>query len=98
MLGGCADNMLLVGVQPVDLEDYGGSLRDAVRACIPEALTIAADYLNDRGFALTRRDTPVDGGVMTPGLELDRYEADRPDQHQACRIGDARVLQRSLGP
>ena len=45
LLGGCAGNMLLVGVQPVELEDYGGSLRPAVRDRIPQALEIAANYL-----------------------------------------------------
>ena len=50
LLGGCAANMLLIGVQPVELEDYGRSLRPQVRECIPKALDIAAAYL-----ARTRR-------------------------------------------
>jgi hydrogenase maturation protease len=94
LLGGCAENMLLVGVQPVELEDYGGSLRDAVRTQIDPALTVAADYLARHGIVLTRRATPQPGDVITPGLELARYEADRPDARDACRIGDARVLNR----
>lgn len=95
MLGGCAQQMLLVGVQPVELEDYGGSLRDEVRRQVPEALAIAARYLQDKGCPIQPLDTPRPADVITPGLELERYEADRPDQTQACRIGDARVLTRA---
>ena len=41
LLGDCAENMLLIGVQPVEMEDYGGSLRPEVREQIPEALAVA---------------------------------------------------------
>ncbi len=37
--------MVLIGCQPVELEDYGGGLRPAVAARIPEALAIARDIL-----------------------------------------------------
>jgi hydrogenase maturation protease len=96
LLGGCATNMLLVGVQPVELEDYGGSLRPSVRAQIAPALDVAVDYFARHSIELIRRDEPLASDVITPGLELDRYEADRPDSAEACRIGDARVLSRSL--
>jgi hydrogenase maturation protease len=96
LLGGCAENMLLIGVQPVELEDYGGSLRPAVRARIPAALALAAEYLADRGFAVRARETAVPGDVITPGLDLASYEAGRPDATAACRHGDGRVLVRAL--
>lgn len=98
LLGGCADNMLLVGVQPVELEDYGGSLRPAVRAVIPRALEVAANYLGNHGLELVERgsDDPPPG-VITPGLDLDSYESGRPDDRQACRHGDRRVLNRAAG-
>ncbi|MEE4192472.1 MAG: HyaD/HybD family hydrogenase maturation endopeptidase [Halieaceae bacterium] len=95
LLGDCAENMLLVGVQPVELEDYGGSLRPAVRAQIPRCLEIAADFLAGFGIELTPLDQPGKTSIITPGLELERYEADRPDSNSACRQGDARVLQRA---
>lgn len=95
LLGGCAQNMLLVGVQPFELEDYGGSLRAGVRAQIAPALDVAIAYFAEHGFVLAPRSTPVASSVITPGLELVRYEADRPDSSSACRIGDARVLSRS---
>ena len=94
LLGGCAGHMLLIGVQPVELEDYGGSLRPAVRARIPEALALAADYLREHGIELAPRTAQGPGDVITPGLDLASYEAGRPDGAAACRGGDARVLNR----
>jgi hydrogenase maturation protease len=95
LLGGCAGNMLLIGVQPVELEDYGGSLRPAVKARIPEALDIAADYLAGFGFALRENTARLSQPVITPGLELEAYESGRPDERNACRQGDARVLEKA---
>ena len=95
LLGGCAEEMLLVGAQPLELEDYGGSLRAPVRACIEPALAVAATWLAERGVALRERDrTDPSASVMTPGLELEHYEAGRPAAEDACRTGDARVLTR----
>jgi hydrogenase maturation protease len=98
LLGGCAKNMLLVGVQPVEMEDYGGSLRDRVREQIAPSLDIAVAYFAEHGIELTRRDVPVASDVITPGLELTSYEAQRPDSSRACRVGDGRVLSRSQVP
>jgi hydrogenase maturation protease len=97
LLGGCAANMLLIGVQPVELEDYGGSLRPQVRACIPRALEIAAGYLAGYGITLTPRSAGESAGVITPGLDLASYESGRPDESSAWRHGDERVLNRSYG-
>ena len=94
LLGGCAENMLLVGVQPVELEDYGGSLRAAVKSQIPAALDIARDYLHDHGFALTESTARPDQPIIAPALDLANYEQGRPDGDDACRHGDARVLER----
>ena len=98
LLGGCSEHMLLVGVQPTELEDYGGSLRPEVRDRIPEALSIAATFLGAHGITLKKRQAPVAGDVMTPGLDLGTYETGRPDASVACRVGDARVLNRSASP
>ena len=95
LLGGCAENMLLIGVQPVELEDYGGSLRPAVRSRIDEALALAAEYLVERGFDIRAREQAIASDVITPGLELANYEAGRPDAATACRHGDGRVLARA---
>ncbi len=95
LLGGCAEHILLIGVQPVELEDYGGSLRPEVHARIPEALGHAVQFLAEHGIGLAPRSMAAPTDVITPGLELEGYEDNRPDEQQACRVGDARVLSRS---
>ncbi len=95
LLGGCSEHILLIGVQPVELEDYGGSLRPEVHAKIPEALQHAVRFLARHGIELTPRSEAMPTDVITPGLELECYEENRPDEQQACRVGDARVLSRS---
>lgn len=97
LLGGCAERMLLVGVQPVELEDYGGSLRPAVKRRIPEALDLAVNYLSDFGIEVAPRKTRAECPVIAPGLDLANYETGRPGETEACRLGDARVLSRSRG-
>lgn len=96
LLGGCARRMVLIGVQPVELEDYGGSLRPEVAAAIDTALELAEAYLAAAGIALVVREgAPRQVDVITPGLDLDSYEQGRPDDAAACRFGDERVLSRS---
>jgi len=91
--GDAPERVTLVGVQPEELEDLGGSLRARVKACIPAAVDIAARELADWGFAGRHR---APGETFPPlnasMLALDLYERDRPDEASACRIGDARVL------
>ncbi len=95
LLGDCAENMLLIGVQPVELEDYGGSLRPEVKAQIPAALDVARNYLTGFGILLEEARGKSGASIITPGLELAAYEAERPDSDSACRQGDARVLARA---
>lgn len=87
------ERMLLIGVQPVELEDFGGSLRPEVHARIAEAVDIAAQRLRDWGVALTPRaphHPPV--RLNDDALALAAYEAGRPSPALACRIGDERFL------
>jgi hydrogenase maturation protease len=85
-------SVVLIGVQPVELEDFGGSLRAAVREQIPPALQLAVDRLAGWGLpARPRSRAPV--AVDSP-LGLDRYERERPSAEDACRIGDARFMTR----
>jgi hydrogenase maturation protease len=94
LLGDYPEHLLLVGVQPVELEDYGGSLRPEVKACIVPAIDLALEYLADLGV----RSEPVAGApepqadLPHESLALDRYECERPSAELACRVGDARVL------
>lgn len=92
LLGGCAEDMLLIGVQPVELEDYGGSLRPAVKAMVPVAVERAVEQLNEWGVPVSPRDQPVGGSVHDPALGMAAYEAGRPGPDTACRYGDGRLV------
>jgi hydrogenase maturation protease len=83
----------LVGVQPEDLTDQGGSLRDCVRARIGDAVGLAVEELAAWGFPAHPRDK--DSAIEplnAEALALARYENGRPSAHEACRAGDPRVL------
>lgn len=90
LLGRLPRHLLLIGVQPVELDDYGGSLRPEVKARIEPAIALALDYLRRFGFVAEARRTP--GEAASPELAMDRYEAGRPSAEAACRIGDGRVV------
>ncbi len=96
LLGWKPESATLIGVQPVVLEDYGGSLTPDVRLRVEEALDIAAAELQSWGVPITRRSVPLRGDtVITSALSIDFYEAGRPSAEDACRFGDERVLVRS---
>jgi hydrogenase maturation protease len=86
--------VLLIGCQPEELADFGGSLRDATKAALPPALDLAIERLAAWGAQPRRRGAPprVDQAVTAPGLAMQAYEEGRPSAEEACRIGDARVL------
>ena len=94
MLGDYPSQLLLVGVQPVELEDYGGSLREQVKACIQPAVDCALDYLARFDIQAQRREQPLKPNDREQGAiaDMTRYEAERPAESQACRVGDARLL------
>jgi hydrogenase maturation protease len=93
LTGQCPGEMLLIGVQPEQLEDFGGSLRPIVRARIPEAVQLAVQRLRRWGHVVTPRDNPP--GRDDAPLGIGRYEAERPSAEEACRFGDPRVLDAS---
>ncbi len=102
MLDEAPAELLLVGVQPVELEDYGGSLRPQVKARIAPAIDLVVAWLAERGVILIRRDTPLAEEDTIASVEMvpGRYEDGRPDAADAFRHGDARVLDsgRWVGP
>jgi hydrogenase maturation protease len=90
------DAIVAIGVQPEVLSDFGGSLTETVRKALPEVVALAARELAAWGFpgaprAATERFEPLHA---TP-LALAEYEAGRPSDADACRIGDPRVLARA---
>jgi hydrogenase maturation protease len=94
--GEAPEAITLIGVQPEELSDLGGSLRERVKARIPEAVELAASELAAWGFPPRQREP---GAPVIPlncaALGLDAYESGRPSSEEACRIGDARVLART---
>ncbi len=94
MMGDYPRHLLLVGVQPVALEDYGGSLRPEVKAQMPAALQAALDYLSALGVHARRRQQPLTANVAASGTisDIELYEQQRPGETEACRVGDSRVL------
>ncbi len=95
MLGRSPANILLVGVQPVGIEDFGGSLHQLVREQITPANRAALDWLARLGVHATRRSTPLplEASIAGGEIDIDRYEGERPREDEACRVGDDRVLQ-----
>lgn len=94
LLDSYPEKILLIGVQPVELEDYGGSLRPAVKAQIQPAIEIALEYLAKLGIHATKRTEVLpEHERLTPAqIALAQYEAGRPSADIACRVGDERVL------
>jgi len=90
MLGHYPERLLLIGVQPEELEDYGGSLRPAVKAQIQPAIDMALAYLTEFGVSTRRLDSAAE--LDDPALNMLRYEQERPNPELACRLGDERVL------
>lgn len=90
MLGRYPRHILLVGVQPVELEDYGGSLRPGVKAQIQPAIDYALNYL--RQFGITAEPAEIEAISGDPVLDMQRYERERPTAEAACRVGDERVV------
>lgn len=91
--GRVPERMTLIGVQPEDLSDFGGSMRASVRGRVPEAVALAAQELADWGYPLRGRSAKVAGARLNAApLAIDAYEAGRPSAEVACRVGDARFL------
>ena len=78
--GELPDPIVLVGMQPELLDDYGGSLRPSVRARIDEAVDLACGVLDEWG--IERRERAVPPGAVDlvgPGeLDIRDYEEGRP--------------------
>lgn len=92
LVGRYPDELILIGCQPVELEDYGGSLRDEVKAQVGPAVRLASDWLRVRGIELRPREDRAEVRLNAGSLSLDAYEAGRPSEADACRVGDDRFF------
>ncbi len=94
LLGKAPQHLFLIGVQPVELDDYGGSLRAQVKEQIPAAIEHALAYLARFGIQGMRRSQPLPetATIACERMVMSRYEGERPDEEAACRSGDTRFL------
>ena len=94
MLGRLPEELLLVGVQPKQIEDFGGSLHPLMREQIAPACEAAVEWLAGQGVNVERRPAPDTDRESVAGNEIDieSYESHRPSPGDACRVGDERVL------
>ncbi len=81
LTGDLPDDIALVGVQPERLDDYGGSLRDSVKAQIEPAVEAACRVLREWGIEPVARATDLsDEQLIGPGaLAIGDYEGGRPN-------------------
>jgi hydrogenase maturation protease len=90
LTGQLPESLLLIGVQPEELEDYGGSLRPAVKARLGDAVAMAVAQLRAWGHAVEPCAPKV--GAGDTALTMAAYEAGRPSAAVACRFGDERFI------
>ena len=90
LTGQLPESLLLIGVQPAELEDYGGSLRPSVKARLGDAVAMAVAQLRDWGHAVEPCAQKVGAGGTA--LTMAAYEAGRPSAEAACRFGDERFI------
>ncbi len=91
LLGKAPERVTVIGVQPEILEDYGGSLSEAVRAQLDPAMKAAEEEIRRWGYDLHRRpEGAVVAPLTTDSLSEARYEGGRPSEAEACREGDPR--------
>ena len=59
LLGRCPKHLVLIGCQPLDLEDWGGPLTQPVRDQIAPAIELACQILADWGIEVRQRSEPL---------------------------------------
>lgn len=94
LTGRYPQSVLLIGCQPEELEDYGGSLRPRIKLALEDALALGVDTLRQWGADPKPRLAPPtdDDAVSQATIALAAYEAGRPSEDEACRVGDARFM------
>lgn len=94
LLGWAPERVVLIGVQPQEIEDYGGSLRPVVAATLDRVIAIAVAELGRLGVQVAPRGLGIPAMPRLGPDPLDRkaYEEGRPSEADAYRKGDIRVL------
>jgi hydrogenase maturation protease len=92
LLGHKPGHFTVVGIKPVQLADYGGSLTEQVRAQLPAALELGIAELCRWGVDVRARSGGPARDVVIGAVRQDAYESGRPAADVACRVGDERFL------
>jgi hydrogenase maturation protease len=77
LLGALPARLTLIGVQPADLETWGGPLSEPVRARLDDAVRLGLEQLAAWGIGAAARARPLDvtrDGLLRHGLDLGAYE------------------------
>lgn len=92
LLGSCPQHMMLIGVQPVELDDFGGSLREEPRRQMGRAMELGLSYLGRFGIAAVSRAgrSSIREVLASAETAIDVYESGRPGEADACRTMDPR--------
>jgi hydrogenase maturation protease len=86
------ERLVLIGVQPDVLDDYGGSLTPKVDCQVEPCIDFALKYLKEWGIDYEEKQEPTSSFKQTP-IDKELYEQGRPSEQEAIRLGDDRVLQ-----
>lgn len=80
LLRDAPQHIVLIGVQPERLDDYGGSLRASIRQRIPEAVERGCAVLRQWGVAVRERSAPLESPELIGPQELSmpNYELGKP--------------------
>ncbi len=93
LMGYEPEAITVIGVQPNELEDYGGSLTDVVRVRVDEAVQLAAEELKKWGLPVEKRKESDKAAPLTmDALSVAAYESGRPSEEEAPREGDIRFM------
>jgi len=80
LLGRYPHELTLIGVQALNLEDWGGSLTPLVKSKMDEVIDLSVKQLQTWGVDVQQRDNPLttEDAILGHGLDLSRYEAGHP--------------------
>ena len=82
LTGALPSELVLIGVQPEELDDFGGTLRSSVRNMIQPAIEIAVRFLQSWGCDPQARAAGLGAAhsLMTESLDMAAYEGGRTCQ------------------
>ena len=99
MMGSTPESLVVVGVQPEVLDDYGGSLSATCRARLADATDAAAKVMADWGISsknVLKKSARRSAACL--GRARDgRVRSGPPSDDDACRAGDERFMRRVAG-